>query len=312
MELVSVIIPTYNVEKYINDAMDSIINQTYKNLEIIVVDDCSTDETYNILKTYKEKDTRLKLFRNETNQKIVYTLNKAVSYANGQYICRMDGDDISELDRIERMVKFIKENPKYDLVGCSVYSIDEKGEILSKKRLTNNPKVIEKTIKYQTPVLHIWLAKKEVYDNIKYRSLLYAEDYDFLLRVITKGYQIGNISNYYGYYVRLRSNNTQSYAGIYQRKSHAYCYKLNKKERKQKSDLFDFDDFIKYVTASAKEKNNYIKGLQYINKAKKSKSQFKKTVLYLKSMFCSKEHYIYYMNRIKYEIILRLYDRKAE
>ena len=100
-KLVSVIIPVYNVEKYVKEAIQSIQNQTYINLEIIVIDDGSSDKTYTIVEELARNDERIKLYKNEKNLKIVKTLNRALSLANGENIARMDGDDISALDRIE-------------------------------------------------------------------------------------------------------------------------------------------------------------------------------------------------------------------
>ena len=96
--LVSVIIPCYNAEKYVESAIRSIMNQTYKNLEIIITDDCSTDDTLEILQKLAKEDSRIKLYKNETNLKIVKTLNNMISQANGKYIARMDADDISLLE----------------------------------------------------------------------------------------------------------------------------------------------------------------------------------------------------------------------
>jgi glycosyltransferase involved in cell wall biosynthesis len=95
LPLISVIIPTYNVENYIIDSVNSIINQTYKNIEIIIVDDNSNDNTFKILNSLKELDSRIKLYKNNKNLKIVNTLNFAISVSSGEYIARMDGDDIS-------------------------------------------------------------------------------------------------------------------------------------------------------------------------------------------------------------------------
>ncbi len=100
--LISVIIPVYNVQSFVEEAILSICNQTYRNLEIIVVDDCSTDETYTIVENLVKKDSRIKLFRNRKNSKIVKTLNFALEQANGEFIARMDGDDISSLLRLEK------------------------------------------------------------------------------------------------------------------------------------------------------------------------------------------------------------------
>ncbi|MEF3401434.1 glycosyltransferase family A protein, partial [Listeria monocytogenes] len=113
--LVSVIIPTYNVEEYIEECIVSIQKQTYENLEIVVVDDCSSDNTFEILCRLAKDDTRIKVFQNDKNMKICYSLNKALENSSGEYIVRMDGDDVSSLDRIEMQLNYLQKNKDIDL-----------------------------------------------------------------------------------------------------------------------------------------------------------------------------------------------------
>ena len=105
--LVSVIIPCYNAEKYVEEAIRSIMTQTYSNLEIIVTDDCSSDNTLMILETLAAEDSRIKVIKNEKNLKIVKSLNNMIEVAQGKYIARMDADDISLPERIEKQVSFL-------------------------------------------------------------------------------------------------------------------------------------------------------------------------------------------------------------
>ena len=108
--LVSVIIPVYNVELYVEEAIQSIQKQTYKNIEIIIVDDNSSDKTYSIVSHLKKHYSRIKLYKNEKNYQISTTLNRAFLNSTGEYIVRMDGDDISMPDRIEKMVSALEKN----------------------------------------------------------------------------------------------------------------------------------------------------------------------------------------------------------
>ncbi|WFT52817.1 glycosyltransferase family 2 protein [Acinetobacter baumannii] len=105
--LISVLIPVYNVEAFVKEAVSSICNQTYKNIEIIVVDDCSTDNTYNIVAELAIIDPRIRLYKNDKNSKIVKTLNFALEQAKGEFIARMDGDDISTPERLEKQLEFL-------------------------------------------------------------------------------------------------------------------------------------------------------------------------------------------------------------
>jgi len=223
----SIIMPAYNVENYIENSIKSIINQSFFDYELIIVDDCSTDSTYNRILKIKSQDERIKVFRNKKNLKISETLNIALSHSRGEYIIRMDADDISAPDRIERLMSEITKGNKFDIIGSSITVINEDGTQLSNTRYSSNPVYINSILKYSTPLAHIWICKKDVYDKLNgYRNLSGAEDYDFLLRAHSSGYLMTNISDYYGYKVRIRSDNTSRTMGLKQIKLHGYVWKL--------------------------------------------------------------------------------------
>ena len=136
---ISILMPTYNVETFVEEAVRSILSQTYQNFELIVVDDCSTDNTFTILQDLAEEDDRIILEHNEKNSKICVTLNKAWSLAKGDFIARMDGDDISMPERFSVLLSFLNDHPDIDLVGSQVISIREDGEVISKKQYLRTP-----------------------------------------------------------------------------------------------------------------------------------------------------------------------------
>lgn len=117
---VSVIMPVYNGEKYLQEAIDSILNQTFSDFEFIIIDDGSTDNSWNIVQNNAEKDKRIVVVRNEKNLGICLTLNKGLKAAKGQYIARMDCDDISSSDRLAIQVNFMDEHPEYGAIGSDV------------------------------------------------------------------------------------------------------------------------------------------------------------------------------------------------
>lgn len=237
MEKISVLLPTYNVESYIAEALSSILNQTYENLEIIVVDDFSTDNTYSILEEFSKKDERIKLYRNKSNMKICYTLNRAFEFSSGEYIARMDGDDVSEYDRFEKQINFLRKNTEIDLVGLSIVSINQQGIELSKVRYIESIRLLRKASLFSSPVSHIWMARRRVYQKLGgYREIPSVEDYDFLLRMLSFGYQFTNLSDYYGYKVRIRDGNTASTVGIKQRKAFEYVRALYFERKKKNGD----------------------------------------------------------------------------
>lgn len=138
--LVSVLIPCYNVEKYVIESINSILNQTYQNIEIIAINDCSTDSTPDKLEFLAKQDCRIKIYHNETNLKLISTLNKGISLCNGVYIARMDADDISLPTRIEKQVEYLNSKPDYDIVSTMFYTFRTGKQ---KKNLYKNPILFE-------------------------------------------------------------------------------------------------------------------------------------------------------------------------
>ncbi len=120
--LVSVLMPCYNVEEYVEESLNSILNQTYRNLEVVVINDCSKDNTSQILERIAKQDTRIRLIHNEENLKLIKTLNKGITLCNGEYIARMDSDDIALPTRIEREVDFLEKNRDHDIVSTLFYA----------------------------------------------------------------------------------------------------------------------------------------------------------------------------------------------
>ncbi len=120
--LVSVLMPCYNAEKYVEKSITSILDQTYTNLQIIAIDDCSTDGTSEILARLAKQDNRIQVISNETNLRLIKTLNKGVSLCEGEYIARMDADDISLPTRIEKEVDFLEQHKDHDIVSTLFYA----------------------------------------------------------------------------------------------------------------------------------------------------------------------------------------------
>lgn len=140
-DLVSIIIPVYNAQKYIKETIDSILSQTYENYEIILVDDCSTDNTANIIKQYS--DNRIVYHLQEKNGGAGVARNTALSIAKGQYVAFLDSDDIWESDKLEKQMNLHKENSACWFSYTGAYVIDED----SKK--TNKIRKVKKSISYK-------------------------------------------------------------------------------------------------------------------------------------------------------------------
>ncbi|WP_338804094.1 glycosyltransferase [Xenorhabdus griffiniae] len=225
--MISVLIPAYNVEKYVAESLDSIINQTFKDIEIIIIDDFSTDNTYKICEEYSKKDNRIRLFRNKENYGIATTLNIALNKSRGKYIVRMDADDISLPHRIETMYKFLVNNPSINIISSSTITIDENGKEIGKYVPLEKHDDLIKTLQWSTPLLHIWMCKKDIYETIGNYRFPPVEDYDFILRCISNGLIIHNITSPL-YKVRMRNGNTADSYGFKQIKAFELTYKAYK------------------------------------------------------------------------------------
>jgi glycosyltransferase involved in cell wall biosynthesis len=129
-DLISIVIPVYNTAKYLPRCIESIINQTYKNLEIIIVDDSSTDDSGKIADEYSKKDSRIIIIHQE-NRGISIARNKAIEVATGDFIGFVDSDDYIEIDMYELLLNTIKEY-NADIVQCSYYRVGQDNKILPK------------------------------------------------------------------------------------------------------------------------------------------------------------------------------------
>ena len=129
--LVSVIMPTYNCGKFIEETIKSVANQTYKNWELIIVDDCSKDNTEEIVNRYVERDSRIKCHRLETNQGAAVARTKAMKMARGSYMAFLDSDDLWKNDKLEKQINFMEEN-SYNFTCTAYEQIDENNNLLNK------------------------------------------------------------------------------------------------------------------------------------------------------------------------------------
>ncbi|MDC7326067.1 glycosyltransferase family 2 protein [Acinetobacter baumannii] len=306
LPLISVLIPVYNVEAFVKEAILSICNQSYKNIEIIVVDDCSTDNTYNIVAELVPNDARIKLFKNYKNSKIVKTLNFALEQSKGDFIARMDGDDISAPQRLEKQLNFLLKHPQYALVGSHVTTIDSKNKIIGKQEMPIKDDIITKTIKYASPVLHIWLAKREVYNKLEgYREIPGAEDYDFLLRMHSLGLSFTNL-NSFEYSVRIRDGNTTSTIGFNQRLMSNYVVELYEMRLRSNKDNFSSDNVKDYINYYSKYKEDFDKSNTFLKTAfmaKAHKNFFEMFIFLTRAVFKSRFQAQYLYKRILFKLL---------
>ena len=189
---ISVIMSVYNGMPFLKDAVESILNQTYKNFEFIIIDDASTDGSLKYLKSLK--DRRIKLINNSKNLGLAASLNKGLKVAKGNYIARMDADDISLPKRFEKQIEFLLKNPSIDLCGTWAKLIDENNKLIGQVKKPIDDRNIKRMNMWITGIIHpSWLGKKSLFEKLKGYDPHYdlAEDLDFLIRA--NNFRMANI-----------------------------------------------------------------------------------------------------------------------
>jgi len=133
LPLISVVMPVYNAASYLESAINSIQKQTGVNWELIIIDDASTDGSYNLAKKFAVSNNKIRVFKNKQNLGVATTANKAIKKAKGQYIARMDADDIALPSRLQKQIAYLLKNPRAVAVGAQCHVINKKGKKIGKK-----------------------------------------------------------------------------------------------------------------------------------------------------------------------------------
>ena len=260
--LISVLLPVYNSELYIKEAVDSILNQTYSHFELIIIDDCSTDNTIAILRSYH--DSRINLIVKSENTGYTNSLNYGISIAKGKYIARMDGDDISLPERFEKQVDFLENNPEVVLCGTQY-------QIIGTSKTCNHPTEHDE-IKAKL-ILGCYIAHPTVMFNktffddnqLNYNTEMEpAEDYDLWSRVAFLG-KIANLNEVFLDY-RVHENQT-SHVRFQKQRKFASLIKVRMLEKIFKTDNFIYSNYSNNFSELVKN-NNYLSILKSENDLK--------------------------------------------
>lgn len=174
--LVSVVMPVYNAERFLKQAVDSVLNQTYRNIELIMVDDCSRDGSLRIMREYERSDPRVRVVAGERNQGVAHVRNSGIRLAKGDYIALLDSDDVWEKDKLERQIQLsMRENA--DIAYCSLDFIDETGRSIKK------PFIVPEETDYKSMLCRCVftcstiLVRAELLKAHPFRSDYYHEDF---------------------------------------------------------------------------------------------------------------------------------------
>ncbi len=246
---ISVLMPAYNADKYIGTAIQSILNQTYKSFELIIIDDCSSDNTWNIIQKFCKNDKRIIAYKNNSNINISKSLNIGLGFAKGKYIIRMDADDLSYPDRIEKQYMFMEKNPNIILSGSAMEVCDSELKTIAIKKFYLTDKEIRKNLLRCCPFSHpsiifrTEIAKKAGEYNININT---AQDYEFYFRMGLYG-QFANIAEpLIKYRLNIDSDSTKN--NIEQNKMSLYIRLKAIMEYKYKMRYIDCINFVIQAT----------------------------------------------------------------
>ena len=268
---ISVIMPVYNTEKYLNDSINSILNQSFTNFELIILDDGSTDNSLSVIKSIK--DSRIRLFEN-AKKGISYQLNFGISQANADLIARMDADDVSHFRRLERQLFLMNNNPELDVVGSNINLIDSIGKVFSYKIYPEFNKDITYFLPVEMTLCHpSTLFRKHLFDDeIQYQTEYEpVEDHKLFLEIATSKFKFYNIQEYLYYYridnsiqnkIKVNHQNIKSYGlGVeFIRKS---------KDYQNSYDYYFRRGLLEYYNGNVAEaRNHFIKCLSFTNHSK--------------------------------------------
>ena len=303
--MISVIMSTYKEdERLLRESIESILNQTYRDFEYIIILDYPDNDVHkSVIEEYALKDDRIHFYINEKNMGLTDSLNRGLSLCHGEYIARMDADDISLPNRLERQMKYLEKN-HYDLIGGITEMINENGSLLySIKSVPTDPKKINKALRYSQCIAHpTWLGKKEVFEkNAGYRHMPLCEDYDFTLRAVLNGFVISNLNEPVLKY-RMTSNSI-SRSNLFEQ----YLYMSYITNEYKNNRIASVDKAYAYVQQRLKDKDskNYLKANVIFNRMLQEMSD-KQFLSFIKDGFCLLFSSKYYLNKIYRFMMLSL------
>ncbi len=300
MARISVLLPVYNVEAFVAEALASIQSQTFADIEIIVVDDGSTDNTLRIVEQIASSDSRIKIVRASRNLGLPAALNFGLPFCRSPFIARMDGDDIALPTRLQKQFEFLEQNPDIVLVGCATIAIDEAGvriPRLSASRKPGNQDEVARTMLLASPCSHIWLARREVYDVLRgYRPFECAEDYDFILRAITAGFRVSNLPEAL-MLIRKHSQNLSS--RLEQQKSHYYIAHLCRERMRGRPDTFNEKQYQRILSGSPIEHSAYLLAVRLVRVGLQTRYSILRVVFFMLSAFVSPWQARYFLTRLR-------------
>jgi teichuronic acid biosynthesis glycosyltransferase TuaG len=196
---VSVVIPAYNAQKYIEKTVRSVLKQTYTNFEIVIVDDCSTDETYTILQALEKEDKRIRVLQNETNSGVSITRNYAIAESKGKYVVLLDADDLWVETKLEKQVQLL-EKTKAQIAYCSYGFIDENDKEILRPFIVPETTNFEATLAKSVISCSTAMLERQLFEKYTFEPDVYHEDYVLWLKMLRDNVKAAGDTDVLAYY----------------------------------------------------------------------------------------------------------------
>lgn len=308
----SVLMSVYNERKEeLKAALDSIFQQSFTDFELIIVCDNPSNEILkkNVVDLTKE-DTRVKIIWNEENIGLALSLNKAFKASQGEYLIRMDADDICVKDRFEKQIALMEES-KYDLVCSSYYYINENGDLISRRADYYTEKQIQDFLPLKNIIHHPTVVmRRDIFQKVgMYRNFPCSQDYDLWLRMLDLGCSMYMMEEKLLYY-RIREQSVTSKKGFQQLSTIDYIRHIYRERNRRGVDLYDYDGYLNYIkklgVGNQEKENNFLLARDYVRVGKESakdkkyiKAGFHLVRGFFTSNFYRRQLFLYFQRKLK-------------
>ena len=252
MPKVSVILSAYNAEKFVGKSIDSVLNQTFRDFEFLIIEDNSTDKTFQIIQEKANSDNRIRLIHKEKNNGFVgyvENLNRMISEAKGTYIAKFDADDIWEPNKLEKQIADIETHPDIFLLSANAYEIDENDKVIGKVIRPSDPEESARMIVKENPFCHPSILFRN--KGYQYRpKMYYTEEYDLYLRMFSDGKKLVQRADFLFQYRILQNSlsrgNKTLIQGLFKQKAIEF-YHQRIQNGKDDYENFDPESYLKIL-----------------------------------------------------------------
>lgn len=253
---VSIVMGAWNVSKYIEESVDSVLVQDLKDFELIIIEDCSTDNTPEVIKRLKKKDKRIRVLRNKKNLGLGGSLNRGIRASRGKYVAVLDSDDVALPNWLSTLYYYLEANKDVYLAGAGVICINGEGEEFDRWSAETDSEKLLKTLESRNAIWHMMMYRntKEFFYRTKFR---YAQDYDLFTQIAGASKKLVNLPVFLVKY-RIHSSSASSDKRVQQRlfvRKISEFYRQRRETGKDEYESFDPAEIMNYDVMKSEDKD---------------------------------------------------------